>query len=374
MRPYGLILSCFLTLIVLSACPRPSQDAAQEHSVAQMSSEAPIPLSQETPKDKAIPAKPVEAPQTPQAAQPQAQIPVKSPQKTVETSRTQNRVFLVVLENTDYKNVIGSKHMPFVNKLASDYGLATNYFGNTHPSIGNYFALTTGRVITNDSHFSGTFPGNNLVRQLENSDRSWKVFAESLPSIGFLGGDIDSAYPYVRRHNPFSYFSDVVASFKLRGNLVPYNDHDFQELLASNALPDFVFIVPNQNNNMHDCPDYPKSNNCTLVDKLEHVDRWLEHNLSPILANPDFQKRGLLILTFDEATESKPEIGQVGDNRHGGGQVATIVISPRVKKGYKSSTFFQHPSVLRLICDELNLTNCPGASVKAAKMNEFFRQ
>src|SRR5438105_2521989 len=53
-------------------------------------------------------------------------------------------VVLVVEENHSYESVIGSAAMPYLNSLASSYGLATNYFANTHPSIGNYFELTTG--------------------------------------------------------------------------------------------------------------------------------------------------------------------------------------------------------------------------------------
>ena len=40
--------------------------------------------------------------------------------------------------------------MPYLNSLASQYDLATQYFANTHPSIGNYFMLTTGQPITFD--------------------------------------------------------------------------------------------------------------------------------------------------------------------------------------------------------------------------------
>jgi hypothetical protein len=51
---------------------------------------------------------------------------------------------LVVEENSSYSEVIGSSEMPYLNSLATQYGLATQYFANTHSSIGNYFMLTTG--------------------------------------------------------------------------------------------------------------------------------------------------------------------------------------------------------------------------------------
>ncbi|HEU4413294.1 MAG TPA: hypothetical protein VFT65_00820, partial [Candidatus Angelobacter sp.] len=54
-----------------------------------------------------------------------------------------DHVFVVVLENHAFAQVIGSPSMPYLNSLATQHALATNYFANTHPSIGNYFMLTT---------------------------------------------------------------------------------------------------------------------------------------------------------------------------------------------------------------------------------------
>ncbi len=63
-------------------------------------------------------------------------------------------VFIVTEENTDYVDVIGSSSMPYLNGLAQQYGLATQYYANTHPSIGNYFELSTGQIISNNDGFS----------------------------------------------------------------------------------------------------------------------------------------------------------------------------------------------------------------------------
>lgn len=55
-------------------------------------------------------------------------------------------VVLVVEENHSFSSVIGNSAMPYLNGLASQYSLATQYYADTHPSIGNYFMLTTGQV------------------------------------------------------------------------------------------------------------------------------------------------------------------------------------------------------------------------------------
>ena len=77
-----------------------------------------------------------------------------------------NHVFIVVEENTDYASVIGSSSMPYLNGLAQQYGLATQYYADTHPSIGNYFMMTVGKIITNDDNYSSVVTDDNVVRRL----------------------------------------------------------------------------------------------------------------------------------------------------------------------------------------------------------------
>jgi hypothetical protein len=85
-------------------------------------------------------------------------------------------VFIVVEDNHGYHEVIGNGEMPYFNGLAQTYGLATNYFANTHPSVGNYFMLTTGRRITRNDGFSGTVAVNNVVRIFARNNISWKAY------------------------------------------------------------------------------------------------------------------------------------------------------------------------------------------------------
>jgi hypothetical protein len=266
-------------------------------------------------------------------------------------------VFVLVEENQNYSSVIGSASMPYLNSLASRYGLATSYYANTHPSIGNYFWLTTGQNITNDSNFSGTVIADNIVRQLVAAGKTWKSYAESLPSVGYTGGN---QYPYVKRHNPFAYLSDVLESPSQANNIVPFSQ--FATDLANNQLPNYSFIIPNQYNNSHDCP--PGIPSCTNADKLSTSDNWLSTNIAPLLASPAFQQNGLLIITYDEASSS--------DTANGGGRIVTVVISPRAKPSYSSTTFYQHQSTLRMTAEALGLTSFPGASATAANMLEFF--
>lgn len=255
-------------------------------------------------------------------------------------------VFLLMEENHSYSSVIGSSAMPYLNSLAQQYGLATQYFANTHPSIGNYFMLTTGQIITNNDAYSGTVDVDNLVRHFISAGITWKSYAEGLPNVGYTGGDV---YPYMQHHNPFTYFTDVVNSQSEVNNLVPFSQ--FASDLANSQLPQFSYIVPNALDDAHD-------------GTLNQADTWLKTNIAPLLASPTFQQDGLLVITFDESFDT--------DTAHGGGQVATVIISPKAKKGYQSTTFYQHQSTCELLMQSLGQTSFPGACQGAPQMNEFF--
>src|SRR5437867_4910457 len=90
-------------------------------------------------------------------------------------------VFLVTEENTDYADVIGNSAMPYLNGLAQQYGLATQYYANTHPSIGNYFMMTVGDIITNDDAYTSTVSQDNIVRKLVAAGKTRKGYSEDLP-------------------------------------------------------------------------------------------------------------------------------------------------------------------------------------------------
>src|SRR3989454_3990082 len=115
-------------------------------------------------------------------------------------------VFILAEENHNYADVIGNPAMPYLNRLAKEYGLATQYYANPHPPIGTYFMLTVGDTVTNNNDFSGLVTDDNSVRQLLAAGKTWKSFAEDLQSIGYTG---DGPGLYARRHNPLSYLSDV---------------------------------------------------------------------------------------------------------------------------------------------------------------------
>jgi acid phosphatase len=257
-----------------------------------------------------------------------------------------SHVVVVLEENHSYSSVIGNTAMPYLNGLASQYGLATQYYANTHPSIGNYFMLTTGQIITNDDSFMSTVTNDNIVRHFLTAGKTWKSYAESLPFAGYTGGDTGA---YVRHHNPFSYFSDVVNSSVQKMNLVPFTQ--FATDLNNNALPDFSFVVPNVNDDAHN-------------GTLQQADQWLQANIAPLFNNAAFQKDGILIIVFDESFDT--------DTTNGGGHVAAVVAGPLAKKGMKSIALYQHQNLLRTVMDAAGVTTYPGAAASAIDMKDMF--
>jgi phosphatidylinositol-3-phosphatase len=270
----------------------------------------------------------------------QVQNPVPADQPTFA------HIVLVVEENHSYSEVIGNSSLPYFNKLASQYGLATQYFADAHPSLPNYLVLTSGLTETFDDNFSGTIGDDNIVRELVKAGKTWKCYADSLPSPGYMGAD---SGPYVRHHNPFTYLSDVQKNSSEAANIVPFSQ--FATDLGNNALPQYSFIVPNLVDDAHD-------------GTLAQADAWLQANIAPLIADSAFQRSGLLIITFDEGAQA--------DVNHGGGQIATLIISSAAKKGFQSKTFYQHQSVLRLILASSGVNTFPGMAATAPDMTEFF--
>src|SRR5438445_544238 len=124
---------------------------------------------------------------------------------TTSTGAQFGHVFVVTEENTDYVDVTSSS-MPYLTGLAAQYGLATQYYANTHPSIGNYFELATGQVLTNDDGSSTIENVPNIVRSLVGAGKTWKSYAEDIPNACYLGGDTGN---YARKHNVFALLLDV---------------------------------------------------------------------------------------------------------------------------------------------------------------------
>ncbi|HEV7678674.1 MAG TPA: alkaline phosphatase family protein [Candidatus Dormibacteraeota bacterium] len=246
-------------------------------------------------------------------------------------------VMVIVMENQEYSDVIGhAGTAPYINQLAGQYGLATDYHARTHPSLPNYIDLIAGSTmsISGDCTDCST-DGDTLVDQLAKKSIHWTAYMENMPQPCAL----DAYYPssttteYAKKHNPFIYFDHLRTDPTACQNIVPYTQFA-ADLKGSDPSP-FMWITPSL------CDD---GHNTEAGCGLGGADRWLANNLPPILASSWYAQNGIVVVTWDEGSSNAACCG----GAHGG-KVATLVISKSVKAGARLDTPVAHTGLLRTI-------------------------
>ena len=221
-------------------------------------------------------------------------------------------VIVVVFENKECVDVMGSADAPTFKRLARRYAIFTNYYGVRHPSLPNYLALVSGSTqgVTSDDA-DRTFDGKNIADTLAARGISWKTYAEGLEAPGSTEDEGDN---YVRRHDPLLYFRDVLSNRRRLARIVPYAQ--FQHDLTTDRLPRFALVVPNLHDDMHDSG-------------VGDGDRWLKGFLRPLLGSAEL-KHGVVFIVFDEADQN--------DTVGGGGHTVALAVGPtgpaRLARGY----------------------------------------
>lgn len=251
---------------------------------------------------------------------------VKHNSSSISKNASISHIFIIMDENQPAPNIVGdTKYAPYLNSLINTYGLATNYSAVTHPSLPNYLAITSGSTdgITTDCNPPSAgceVNVNNIANEISQSGRTWKQYAESMPSdcYAFNQGN------YVTKHVPFLYYTDIINNKSLcDSHVVPYSNL-MTDLKSTTTTPNFAFITPNICNDMHSCP-------------INIGDNWLSQNVPKILNSPAFtQQKSLLFITWDE--------GYVSNNH-----VAAIVAGSAAKRHYVSNIAYSHYSILHTI-------------------------
>ena len=270
-----------------------------------------------------------------------------------------DHVIVVMEENHSYEDVFNSSSMPWLTGMAKQYAVAQYSYANAHYSIPNYMWVTAGRAVTFHDNTTSKFDVDNIVRYLLVGGKTWKEYADSLPYAGYTGYNTGN---YVERHNPFAYFTDVANSSQ-KYNIVPFTH--FTQDVGARRLPNFSFVTPNLLHDGHN-------------GSLAAADAWLKAYIAPVLNTPAFQPGGdgVLIITFDESHDSdcRPNASCAAlPGNVGGGRIATVIIGPQVKRGYRSTTRYMEQNVLRTVLGLLGITGGPGASATAKPMADMFR-
>lgn len=239
-------------------------------------------------------------------------------------------IVVIVFENKEFGSVIGSPNMPYFNVLAQTNTLLTQHYAVTHPSLPNYIALVSGDthgIIENCEDCFLDAP--SLADQVEASGRTWKTYQQSMPSACFLG----STLAYAQKHNPFIYFDSIrLDAERCNERVVPLDQLDVD--IATQSLPNFIFITPNLCYSSHDCA-------------LELADAWLNTLLDKLVPALDATAAPyLLVLTWDEGQGNHSCCGLLPE---AGGRIATILISPQAKRNFQDDTPYSHYSLLKTI-------------------------
>jgi len=232
------------------------------------------------------------------------------------------KVMIVILENKDYQDVMD---LPFMSKLAREGANLIRFFAETHPSLPNYIALTSGSLHGLNSNSGEIIDVSHIGDLLEAKRMTWQVYAEGFPGDCFTGAKKGN---YVRRHVPFLSYRNVVSDPARCNKIVEASQ--LRTDIQKGGLPDYALFIPDIKNSGHDT-------------NLKHVDQWLARTFSPLIQNAQFMKDMLLVVTFDEGSSSK-------DNH-----IYTILLGDSVRAGSVSSVTYNHYSLLRTIEDAFGL-------------------
>ncbi|HEX3475442.1 MAG TPA: alkaline phosphatase family protein [Kofleriaceae bacterium] len=251
-------------------------------------------------------------------------------------------VFTIVMENHSRGEILGNPQAPYINQLANDNAVAEGYHDAfVHPSEPNYLWMVAGQNfgVLDDGdpashHLAST---SHLADQLELAGLSWKSYQESMGNPCGL----TSHGRYAAKHNPFAYFDDINGwdgtafhpEQRCNAHVVDYAQLDAD--IAGHALPSYVFITPNLDDDMHD-------------GSIAEGDSWLARELPKLLATDNFKTSGVIFLLWDE----------------GGGTPASddppfIAISPNAAHGMKSQTDYDTSSFLMTVQNLLGLQSLP---------------
>ena len=250
-----------------------------------------------------------------------------------------DRVIFVVFENTSYATAI---QQPFFKKLAASGANFTNFTALTHPSQGNYIALTSGDTegVTNDNQYDLNV--SNVVDLLEAKGITWKVYAESFPENCFQGMKSGN---YYRKHNPFMSFVDIQNNPARCSHIV--NAQKFSSDLQNGDLPEYIFYVPDIQNDGHNTG-------------VTYADAWYGKTFGPFLNDSRLMDNAILISTFDEGS-SGPK------NR-----IYTSIVGPAVNPGNYADNLTT-PSLLRLVEENWSLGDLGKLDASATAITNIWK-
>jgi len=249
-----------------------------------------------------------------------------------------DHVVVIVEENKDYDEIVGSNNAPYINMLRSEGANFTRMYAEEHKSEGNYFWLLSGsnqNVGFADANPKEMIYASNLGEQLIKKGLTFKGYSEDLPEVGSM---VEKKYPYARKHVPWVSFGN------LPGGKNPDSSTNLQFLQFPadfSKLPTVAFVIPNLINDMHDDPNNVKNGDVWLSKNIDGYYQWAKSHNSLLIITFDENEdtNGMMDLTDPSSTE------KVKQNR-----IVTIFAGAHIKHGdYPEGKGINHVSILRTL-------------------------
>ncbi len=161
-------------------------------------------------------------------------------------------VFVIVMENHSYSDIMYEHDLPYIHHLAHTYGLATNYYGITNASTPDRVGLLSGTTANTELPNA---PGHNLtqptiVNQLMAHHMSWGVYYEH----SRFSTSAHPVYNYATSSPAgtffrFKFITTHPALVKTHFHPLPQLGQQLRSRKAG-PVPQFVWIRPNSLGNM----------------------------------------------------------------------------------------------------------------------------
>jgi len=247
--------------------------------------------------------------------------------------RAFDRIFIIMLENELESTV---RQDQFMLDLESQGVRLSDYHGVAHPSQPNYVATIAGVPIVADDNCQD-IDRPNLVDLLEAKGITWKAYMEDLPEDQ-KSVCISADQLYFRKHNPFVSFNNIRNDPARLAKIV--NASRLEDDLKANTMPQFCWFTPNIQNDGHTPPGTPPGD---FSGDVAFLSQWLKGFLPPLLANPNFSKGTLVVVTFDESVP------------HADNHVYATLLGDMVKPDTTEGDHYSHYSLLRTVEENFQL-------------------
>jgi hypothetical protein len=268
-----------------------------------------------------------------------------------------DHVFMVMMENTDYSEVMNDPaDTPYMHGLMAQGATLADAHGVYHPSDENYLAVAGGDTYAKGATYFPNInsPERNLGDTLEAAGKTWKAYEQGMGTPCNTKNNNDSYYE--PDDAPFINYTDI------SGDATRCAAHLFDttqltaDLKSAATTPDFSWIAAD------DYYDGEASGNGNAT-SLKTQDGWLKQTLAPVLASPAWtQQRSLLILTWDES------------QNEGYDHVVTTLVGSQgtVPAGTSSPLHYDHYGIGRTIEAALGLPGLTANDTYATPLNAAF--